>query len=238
MEEKTNSQSLLLIDIENCPSKIEELIQDFQIYQKIVICYAQTGVKIPLDWLMILKDCVAKDQLELVKMCEVGNNSADFGITFLLGRYFDQFDHFVIYSNDKGFDVIIELVSRSENKHAERIGKQDTVAQMPAAREVEPKVINLNSEELLALPPFKQAEQATLAYLSRLLINGSWPSKVQGFYNSIRTRLRFMECDDVAQEKLAHQIIECLIKAEVISVNDQQMVYHKGKIKSWVDDNL
>lgn len=238
MEEKTNSQSLLLIDIENCPSKIEELIQDFQIYQKIVICYAQTGVKIPLDWLMILKDCVAKDQLELVKMCEVGNNSADFGITFLLGRYFDQFDHFVIYSNDKGFDVIIELVSRSENKHAERIGKQDTVAQMPAAREVEPKVINLNSEELLALPPFKQAEQATLAYLSRLLINGSWPSKVQGFYNSIRTRLRFMECDDVAQEKLAHQIIECLIRAEVISVNDQQMVYHKGKIKSWVDDNL
>lgn len=238
MEEKTNSQSLLLIDIENCPSKIEELIQDFQIYQKIVICYAQTGVKIPLDWLMILKDCVAKDQLELVKMCEVGNNSADFGITFLLGRYFDQFDHFVIYSNDKGFDVIIELVSRSENKHAERIGKQDTVAQTPVAREVEPKIININSEELLALPPFKQAEQATLAYLSRLLINGSWPSKVQGFYNSIRTRLRFMECDDVAQEKLAHQIIECLIKAEVISVNDQQMVYHKGKIKSWVDDNL
>ncbi|MBS7824307.1 hypothetical protein J7547_03245 [Wohlfahrtiimonas chitiniclastica] len=238
MEEKTNYQSLLLIDIENCPSKIEELIQDFQIYQKIVICYAQTGVKIPLDWLMILKDCVAKDQLELVKMCEVGNNSADFGITFLLGRYFDQFDHFVIYSNDKGFDVIIELVSRSENKHAERIGKQDTVAQTLAAREVEPKVININSEELLALPPFKQAEQATLAYLSRLLINGSWPSKVQGFYNSIRTRLRFMACDDVAQEKLAHQIIECLIKAEVISVNDQQMVYHKGKIKSWVDDNL
>lgn len=238
MKEKINDQSLLLIDIENCPSKIEDLIEDFQIYQKVVICYAQTGVKIPLDWLMVLKDCVAKDRLELVKMSEVGNNSADFGITFLLGRYFDQFDHFVIYSNDKGFDVIIELVNRAAHKQAERIGKQDTVAPVPPVRDIEPKVININSEELLTLPPFKQAEQATLAYLSRLLINGSWPSKLQGFYNSIRTRLRFMACDDVAQDKLAHQIIDCLIKANAISVNDQQIVYHKGKIKSWVDENI
>lgn len=86
----SDSHSILFIDIENCPSKIDTLLTDLILYSKIVICYAKTGVKIPLEWLIILSPSVVNKKLEIIEMPFIGDNAADFGIAFLLGTHYQS----------------------------------------------------------------------------------------------------------------------------------------------------
>lgn len=215
-------RSILFIDIENCPSKIDELIEDFKIFQKIVICYAKTGVKIPLEWLLVLNDCVANDRLELVKMSEIANNSADFGITFLLGRYFDHYDHFTVYSDDKDFDVVIELIGRSEGKSAERFGKISTME--PA------ETIELDDNVVVAAPiklepTFENVKLLVKNYLEKTP-DRSKPVKRQGLFNSIRSRLNKLDCEDEVKKDLSNQMIHHLEKIKAISLNNEKIKYN------------
>jgi hypothetical protein len=40
---------VLLIDLENCPSQINQLMDNLEKYSHVVVCYAQSGAKILLD---------------------------------------------------------------------------------------------------------------------------------------------------------------------------------------------
>jgi len=40
---------VLLIDLENCPNQINDLLSTLSDYAQVVICYAQSGAKVPLD---------------------------------------------------------------------------------------------------------------------------------------------------------------------------------------------
>lgn len=219
-------RSILFIDIENCPSKIDELIEDFKIFQKIVICYAKTGVKIPLEWLLVLNDCVANDRLELVKMSEIANNSADFGITFLLGRYFDHYDHFIVYSDDKGFDVVIELIGRSEGKSAERFGKISTLEPADTIELVD----NIAVVAPIKLEPtFENVKLLVKNYLERTP-DRSKPIKRQGLFNSIRSRLNKLDCEDEVKKDLSDQMIHHLEKIKAISFNNEKIKYNEQQM--------
>lgn len=76
---------VLLIDLENCPSQINQLMTHLEKYSMVVVCYAQSGAKIPIDWLMPLTGIVNNKRLKWVKMPTTGKNAADFGITFWAG---------------------------------------------------------------------------------------------------------------------------------------------------------
>lgn len=191
-------RSILFIDIENCPSKITELILEFKEYQKVVICYANTGVKIPLDWLTALSNFVMQGRLELIKMGDTANNSADFGITFMLGCYFEQYDRFEIYSNDKDFDAIINLVNRAPDKKAKRVGTTRSDKE-------------LQFDSLL----IKMCKM-----LSKIEDN-SRPAKVEGLRNSIRAQLKARDMTDRAREHLVNHVISRMEFLDVVHIKNQ-----------------
>ncbi|GAA5101513.1 PIN domain-containing protein [Wohlfahrtiimonas larvae] len=191
-------RSILFIDIENCPSKITELILEFKEYQKVVICYANTNVKIPLDWLTSLSNFVMQGRLELIKMGDTANNSADFGITFMLGCYFEQYDRFEIYSNDKDFDAIINLVNRAPNKKAKRVGTTRSDKE-------------LQFDSLL----IKMCKM-----LSKIEDN-SRPAKVEGLRNSIRAQLKARDMTDRAREHLVSHVINRMEFLDVVHIKNQ-----------------
>jgi len=115
---------VLLIDLENCPSQINQLMNNLEQYSHVVVCYAQSGAKIPLDWIVPLTATVNDNRLKIVKMPNSGKNAADFGITFWAGVFMTQLPlqtHFDIVSNDNDLDHVVSLL-KSQQRSAERIG--------------------------------------------------------------------------------------------------------------------
>lgn len=192
------NKSILFIDIENCPSKISELLLEFKEYQKVVICYASTGVKIPLDWLTALSTFVMQGRLELIKMNDIAKNSADFGITFMLGCYFEQYDRFEIYSNDKDFDAIINLVNRTPDKKAKRVGT------------------TRNEKEL-------QFDSLLIKMCKMLhkIQDCSRPVKLEGLRNSIRAQLKARDMTDRAREHLVSHVISRMEFLNIVHIKNQ-----------------
>ncbi len=104
-----NIDRVLLIDLENCPHQINQLQKDLEHFSQVIICYAQSGAKLPLDWLMPLSTAVSANKLMVFKMTNSGKNAADFGICFFAGVLMQQLKqeaHFVIVSNDTDLDYV------------------------------------------------------------------------------------------------------------------------------------
>ncbi|MBD2109156.1 PIN domain-containing protein [Leptolyngbya subtilissima] len=115
---------VLLIDLENCPDQIHQLKDNLEKFSKVVICYAKTGAKIPLDWLIPLSATVSSSKLKIFKMTNSGKNAADFGICFFAGVLMQELPketHFSIVSNDTDLDHVVNLL-KSQGRSAERIG--------------------------------------------------------------------------------------------------------------------
>ena len=206
-------RSILFIDIENCPSKITDLILEFKEYHKVVICYANTGVKIPLDWITSLSEFVIQGRLELVKMSDVANNSADFGITFMLGCYFEQYERFEIYSNDKDFDAIINLVNRSPNKKAKRVGTTRSNKE-------------LQFDSLLI----------KMCKMLHKIEDYSRPVKLESLRNTIRSQLKGSEITDRAREHLVNHVISRMEFLDVVRIKNQGSVlqYNSSRIEDFL----
>ena len=101
-------------------------MENLEKYSHIVVCYAQSGAKIPLDWVIPLTTTVNDDRLKIVKMPNSGKNAADFGITFWAGVFMAQLPletHFDIVSNDTDLDYVVSLL-KSQERSAERIGSK------------------------------------------------------------------------------------------------------------------
>lgn len=115
---------VLLIDLENCPSQINELQKNLNEYSLVVICYAHSNTKIPLDWLVPLNNTINAERLKIFKMTTNGKNAADFGISFYAGMLMQQMpsnSNFVIMSDDADLDHVVNLL-RNQSRIAERIG--------------------------------------------------------------------------------------------------------------------
>ena len=103
IETEVKINRVLLIDLENCPNQINQLMDSLEQYAHVVICYAQSGAKIPIDWIVPLTATLSNNKFRIEKMSNIGKNSADFGIAFWAGvlmKEFPEGTHFDIISND------------------------------------------------------------------------------------------------------------------------------------------
>ena len=64
-ENQHQASKILLIDLENCPNQIQQLPKSLIEYTQVVICYAHSTAKIPLDWLMPLNDTINNNKLKI-----------------------------------------------------------------------------------------------------------------------------------------------------------------------------
>ncbi len=198
---------ILLIDLENCPNQINQLQNDIEEYTQVIICYAKTGVKIPLDWLESLSKAIVKNKLKIFKMTTGGKNSADFGICFFAGSLMHQFQnkaHFVIISNDLDLDHVVNLLI-SQGCTAERVG---------VAKEK-------NSQPLVAIH----------SYCKYLITNNkNRPQKKDTLLNSIKSILKNYpeSSEDVFKFLTKHKVF--IIRENKVSYNDKKLaeiVNHK-----------
>ncbi len=153
---------VLLIDLENCPSQINELLENLANYSQVVICYAQSGAKIPIDWLLPLTQFVNDDHLKIIKMPNVKKNAADFGITFWAGILMEKLPkktHFDIVSNDLDFVVELLITEKRSAKRIGRVVKEEVTIKIVTAVE-QPKPVSEKLETIKS-PPIPQPKIIT-----------------------------------------------------------------------------
>ena len=207
---------VLLIDLENCPGKIHQLQEDLKDYTKVVICYAATGAKIPLDWLLALNEPINNNRLQIYKMETVGKNSADFGICFyagMLAQQLGQYADFTIVSDDTDLDHLVSLLT-SQSHTAKRQGKEKTA-------KVLSKVVASNiSQEVI------DGVRLYCEYLATP--NASRPGSVTTLKNSICSHMK-------QNQKISSLVLEHLVNLKVVSINETKTVYNNAKIGAVVN---
>ena len=202
--ELEETKKILLIDLENCPNQIKKLHENLMEFHKVVICYAHSEVKIPLDWLMPLNKIINKNRLEIFKMPNKGKNSADFGIAFLAGSLTQQYDKadYLIISNDKDLNHVVDLL-KNKGSSAERLGKIE-----------HNKTSNSNS--LLSL---------VKEYCNHLIVfETNRPSKKETLLNSINSKFK-----DSGFSK--DNIFQFLVENNVVSLSGKKTVYNNKVIE-------
>ncbi len=198
---------ILLIDLENCPNQIGQLQNDLTQYTQVIICYAKTEVKIPLEWLTPLSKTVVENKLKIYKMTQVGKNSADFGICFFAGMLMQQFQkaaNFTIISNDKDLNHVVNLLI-SQGCHAKRVGIKKKESPTTTKKPIKVSPIKSYCIHLSAHPK-------------------SRPSKKETLLNSIQNCFK--------QDKLivTDNILKLLITKKALSIVENKVIYHNKMI--------
>lgn len=202
---------VLLIDLENCPNSIHQLMNHLAEYLHIVVCYAQSGAKIPVDWIMPLTTTVNEGRLKLVKMPEVGKNAADFGIAFWAGVLMAQLPentHFDIVSNDTDLDYAVSLLT-SQNRSAERRGiKKESPPVL-----IETKTVHLE----------KQNDYLHEVCLYLKSMPNNKPAKKETLLNSLKSKFKAHNIDTTI-------VFDRLIENGVIALNGNEVIYKPQKL--------
>ncbi len=205
---------VLLIDLENYPSQINDLPEILARYHLVVICYAQSNARIPIDWLMPLNDTINKAQLKIFRMTSNGKNAADFGISFYAGMLVSQVPkdaHFVIMSDDQDLDHVVKLL-KSQHRSAERLGMrkedQQAVKVVPAT---EPKVA-------VHISPLVKMYCAHLITYKK-----NRPAKNTTLLNSVANKLG-------DEKSKAAEVLDALLKAKALQVKDTKVHYFDDRI--------
>lgn len=197
---------ILLIDLENCPSQINELQKILNEYSLVVICYAHSNAKIPLDWLMPLNDTINADRLKVFKMTTTGKNAADFGISFYAGMLMQQMPnnaHFVIMSDDADLDHVVNLL-RCQSRTAERIGMKK--------EDHKPAQIVIGTDTA-----------SIKLYCAHLVTyKSNRPAKKETLLNSIKNK--FKDTPDVT-----NNVLSSLIKQGALAFQENKVIYNDKK---------
>ena len=203
---------ILLIDLENCPSQINDLLAKLGSYSQIVICYAQSGAKVPLDWLAPLSDAITSQRLKIIKMASVGKNAADFGICFFAGALMQQFSptaSFTILSDDTDLDHVVRLLV-GEGRMASRMGsKKDD-------KPVAPAVVGSAETEL----------PRTMASFCAVLLAhpNNRPAKEDALRNHLRSHFK-------QSQALADHIFTQLVHTGAIVLSEGKIRYVDARLK-------
>jgi len=204
---------VLLIDLENCPDQISQLQEKLEQFSQVVICYAQTGAKIPLDWLIPLSGTVSSNKLKIFKMPNGGKNAADFGICFFAGVLMQQLHkqtHFVIISNDTDLDHVVNLL-KGHGRSAERISTKKEENKTTTATKT-----TVESPALVS---------AIKAYCTQLVTySQNRPASIETLMNNIRTKFK-----DSPQS--AADIFSLLTTQGAITISGNKVSYNDHKIK-------
>ncbi len=209
-ENQHQASKILLIDLENCPNQIQQLPKSLIEYTQVVICYAHSTAKIPLDWLMPLNDTINNNKLKIYKMATTGKNSADFGICFFAGMLMQQMpeeSHFVIMSDDTDLDHVVNLLN-SQNRTAQRIGVR--------------KEEKSSTQTILATStPNESPLQIYCAHLVTYKKNR--PAKKATLLNSIKNK--FKDTPDIT-----NAVLSSLVKHGALTINENKLIYNDKKI--------
>lgn len=209
-ENSAEMDKVLLLDLENCPNQIHELKASLEQFSQVVICYAQTGAKIPLDWLVPLSATVNSNKLKIFKMEVGGKNAADFGICFFAGVLMQQLNsdtHFVIVSNDTDLDHVVRLL-KSQGRSAERIGTQKSEKKHKSSSAIAP-----------ALQP------SIKLYCTHLITyRRNRPKRQDTLLNSIKNKFK-----DSSQS--APDVFKLLKAQGAVKILDSKVTYNDQKIK-------
>lgn len=114
---------VLLIDLDNCPSQIDSLLQATEHFSRIIVCHGSVEPRVPLGLMMQLAPAVCAGRLEVVGMKKPGKNAADFGLAFYAGRLLSEMPEeteFIILSEDGDLDHVVNLL-RGLQRKVERI---------------------------------------------------------------------------------------------------------------------
>ena len=198
---------VLLIDLENCPGQIDQLQENLEQFSQVVICYAQTGAKIPLDWLIPLSVTVSSNKLRIFKMASGGKNAADFGICFFAGVLMQELHketHFVIISNDTDLDHVVNLL-KGQGRSAERIGNKKEEKETTVETTVSSSPIKIYCMHLVTYSKNRPARKDTLL-------------------NSIKNK--FKDSPGAAAE-----VFRLLTVQGAVTVSDNKVSYNDKKIK-------
>lgn len=194
----SHQNTVLLIDIENCPTQIKQLQSNLISFSQVFICYAQNNCpKIPLDWLNTLAIAINENRLKIIKMKTATKNSADFGICFFSGMLMERLPketHFIIVSNDSDLDHTIELL-KSEGRSAERIG---------SVKKKNNSLSNINNDSLTI-------------YCKYLRTFKGKPAKKETLMNSINSKFKGMPqvAEHVFKELINQSIVEIMENGNV-----------------------
>jgi hypothetical protein len=203
---------VLLIDLENCPDQIYQLKENLEQFSKVIICYAKTGAKIPLDWLIPLSATVSSNKLKIFKMTNIGKNAADFGICFFAGALMQELPketHFAIVSNDTDLDHVVNLL-KSQGRSAERMGMKKEGKE---AAKAEPKSV----DSISALP--------TKIYCMHLITyRKNRPAKKDTLLNSIKNKFK-------ESPKSATEVFKLLTTQGAVTISENKVSYNDKKIK-------
>lgn len=205
--------NILLIDLENCPTQIQQVLEHLDQYQRVIICYAHSQAKVPLSWLNALAQAIQQDKLKIIQMAQAGKNSADFGLCFFAGMLAQEMpenSHFVILSNDTDLDHTIRLL-HSQNHRAERIGE----------------VKNSNASIQQTATPASLQDRLP-KFIDNLVKNvSSRPSTIEKFMNHLHANMG----QDVQKTEQAYKT---LMLNGLISTNDTKIVYHDQKMTQFL----
>ncbi len=207
---------VLLIDLENCPDQISQLQEKLEQFSQVVICYAQTGAKIPLDWLIPLSGTVSSNKLKIFKMTNGGKNAADFGICFFAGVLMQQLHketHFVIISNDTDLDHVVNLL-KSQGRSAERISTKKEENKTTTATKA-----TVESTALVS---------AIKTYCTQLVTySQNRPATKDTLMNTIRTKFK-------ESPQLAGEVFNLLTTQGSITISENKVSYNDHKIKEFL----
>lgn len=207
---------ILLIDLENYPRQINELPNILIEYNLVVICYAQSNARIPIDWLMPLNDTINKAQLKIFRMTNNGKNAADFGISFYAGMLMSEQPanaHFVIMSDDQDLDHVVNLL-KSQQRSAERLGMR-----------CEQKPGSLQSSEIIAPSQGKDTIVPLVKlYCSHLITyKNNRPTKQTSLINSIKSKLG-------EHKNQAEAVFQALLTLKALQIQDTKAQYFDKRI--------
>lgn len=207
-----SSQKVLLIDLENCPTQIQQLQVDLDHFVQIVICYAHSQAKIPLSWLNELAAAIQQNKLRIIQMAQGGKNSADFGLAFFAGALMQELPaqtEFIIVSNDRDLDHIVHLL-KSQKRIAQRIGTM--------------------SEDLAKTNVPKPAKRDDVLLVCQALIKNTnnRPSTSEALKNSLRSYLS-------QNTEAAQAVYSILVNKNVITVRDGKITYNAETLKNLVN---
>lgn len=203
---------VLMIDLENCPNQINQLMRSLEQFSQVLICYAHSGAKVPIDWIVQLTATVNDNRLKIVKMPGIGKNAADLGITFWAGilmRELPPDTHFVIVSEDTDLDHVVGLL-KSQGRGAERINTKKEDKPLPLPNQVLTPMLWEYCGHLLKYQHNRPAKELSL--LADMVS-------------------KFKDRSDEAGS-----VLEGLKKLGVIAVQDGGIVYDDGKITRFADN--
>lgn len=224
--ESVEAGKVLIIDLENCPNQLSHLPNDLAKYLRVVICYAQSGAKVPLNWLTRLSAAIVANKLEIIKMGQTGKNAADFGICFLAGALMQELPketHFVIVSNDTDLDHAVRLL-KEHGRTAERIGSpkedKELLLQSPSTTHA-PQ----NTQPTITHAPQNTQLTTLNSYCAHLLTHSKTrPAQTDTLLASIKNKFK---SDDVAvavyNALVAHGAVKAVNKK--VTYDDQKISF-------------